>query len=311
NLKPNRPWAETGVDCFTSWTPNGMVEASYATKYITYRNYVKDAEKFGKDTMAPIMPGFNDDNWRPDPQIPSKTLVRAGGENWREQIRAAIQTKSEFLFIQAWNEWHEGSQIEPSAGYKDQFNNPDPYLYLRILAEELDKAWEIPSPPLPESIDSLRRQEVAKAHTLPKPTPLPPSDKVFEFLAHISFQHQIGKAEPDGWSARVGQDDPKKYLCYGPYTMDIPEGSHQALFRLMIDNNQADNNRVITLDVWDATNNKRLGKKDIRRKEFKTPLQYQDFEIKFQNIAGHPLEFRTFWHGGAWIKESKVTVSIA
>jgi hypothetical protein len=314
NLKPLRPWAEIGVDCFTSWTPNGMVEAPSATKLTTYKNYVADAKKFRKDTMCPMMPGFNDDDWRPGP-APSRTLNRANGENWRQQIKAAVQANTDFIYIQAWNEWHEGSQIEPSTNYKNTQNGIDPYLYLRIMAEELGKTWEIPSLPPPSSIDSLRRQEVGKTPVEPKPTPKPQPQpqprpaKIFEFLAAIDFQHQIGRAESDGWSAAVSQDSPKKFLCFGPYTTTIPQGNRQALFTLMVDNNTADNKTVISLDVWDATTNKLLGKKDVRRKDFRAPSQYQDFEINFQNAEGHQLEFRTFWHGGAYVKQSKVRIS--
>ncbi len=307
SLKPNRPWAEIGVDCYTSWTPNGVVEASYATKLITYKNYVADAKKFRKDTMVPMMPGFNDDDWRPGSN-PAKTLDRAWGENWRQQIRAAIQARSDFILIQAWNEWHEGSQIEPSVSYYDIYHNPYAYLYLRILAEELGRTWETPSTPPLESVDSLMRPFLQVVQ--PKPQPQPPSQPspgLFEFPA-VSLPHQIGRAEPDGWSATVGQDNPKKYLCYGPYTAGIPVGIHRALFSLMIDNNRASNSVVVTLDVRDATTRKILGKKDVRRRDFRTPFQYQDFEVPFRNSAGHQLEFRTLWHGSAWIKQSKVTI---
>lgn len=142
-------WAKSGVDGFTNWTPNGMVTASQKLRVDVAKFNVKDSVKWHKDPIIPIMPGFNDDAWRPGDE-PAPSSSRRNGMAWREQLDAAVAAKPRFLFIQAWNEWHEGSQIEPSTHYSD------PYLYLKILAQAMGKPWQTPPLPPQSSVDSLR-----------------------------------------------------------------------------------------------------------------------------------------------------------
>ena len=150
STKITREWAEAGVDCFTHWTPNGMVTLDQDTRNKVNRAVVADSNKWRKDSMIPVMPGFNDDAWRPG-SAGAKTSPRGDGQSWRKQIVSARRARPDFIFIQSWNEWHEGSQIEPSTAYSD------PYLYLQILAQELKRPWHTPELPQKQSVDSLRR----------------------------------------------------------------------------------------------------------------------------------------------------------
>lgn len=142
-------WADTGTNAFTHWTPNGMISASHKTRQSATRFHVKDSSKWKKDAMIPIMPGFEDDAWRPGDD-PAPTSPRNNGQAWRDQLDAALAAKPRFIFIQGWNEWHEASQIEPSTHYSD------PYLYLSILSQKLRKSWQTPPLPPENSVDSLR-----------------------------------------------------------------------------------------------------------------------------------------------------------
>lgn len=146
-----KEWADTGVDSFTHWTPNGMITADQAKRIQVNEFVVNDSRKWKKDSMIPMMPGFNDDDWRPG-NVPAPTSPRAGGLNWENQIIAALAARPNYIVIQAWNEWHEGSQIEASTAYSE------PYLYLKLLAQKLGfsfKEGDIPLPPA-RSIDPLR-----------------------------------------------------------------------------------------------------------------------------------------------------------
>lgn len=135
---------------------------------------------------------------------------------------------------------------------------------------------------------------------------------VFQVEAN-AFLHQIGRHErgsnPNeaGWSVRVG-DTANRYMAYGPYTQAVASGSRAATFRLQLDNVTADNNRILTIDVYDATTGKVLAKREIKRKDFSKALTYQDFNLNFNAVSGNKLEFRTFWHGGSYAKLNKVTV---
>ncbi len=142
-------WANTGVDCFTHWTPNGMVTAEQSKRIQVDQFAVNDSRKWKKDSMIPIMPGFNDDEWRPG-DSPAPTSPRAGGLNWENQIAAALTARPDYIVIQAWNEWHEGSQIEASTSYTE------PYLYLKLLAQKLGIPFVDPPLPPARSIDPLR-----------------------------------------------------------------------------------------------------------------------------------------------------------
>ena len=293
--KITREWAEAGIDCFTHWTPNGMVTLDQTTRNAVNRAVVADSRKWGKNSMIPVMPGFNDDEWRPG-ATQAKTSPRGDGRNWREQIISARRARPDFIFIQSWNEWHEGSQIEPSVNYTE------PYQYLKILASSLGKSWRQPPDPPLSSVDSWMRPYFplsAQASYKYQGAPL-----VFQAK---TLSHRVGYPEGSGWSASTGRDK-KGYLCFGPYTTAVPQGRHRALFRIMIDNNTADNSTIVTLDVRDATAGKSLGKRKVRRREFQTPARFQDFDIQFDCPAMHALEFRIFWHCRAWVNIQKVTV---
>jgi len=81
--------------------------------------------------------------------------------------------------------------------------------------------------------------------------------EVYDSLASKVYQaelmsHQIGRADGDGWSANVAQDD-AGYLIYGPYAANILAGERMAVFRMMIDNNTADDAIVARIEVNDAS----------------------------------------------------------
>lgn len=142
-------WADTGTNAFTHWTPNGMVTASQKTRLRATKFNVSDSSKWKKDAMIPIMPGFEDDAWRPG-DVPAPTSPRNNGKAWKAQLDAVLAARPRFIFIQGWNEWHEGAQIEPSTHYSD------PYLYLSILAQKLKKRWQTPPLPPQNSVDPRR-----------------------------------------------------------------------------------------------------------------------------------------------------------
>lgn len=144
-----KEWAKTGVAAFTHWTPNGMVTASQKMREDVVNFHVKDSVAKKKDPMIPVMPGFDDDAWEPG-DSPASAAPRKNGDAWRDQLKAAVAAKPRFLFIQSWNEWYDGTQIEPSTSYSDQ------YLYLKILAHELGKPWQTPPLPHDSSLDPLR-----------------------------------------------------------------------------------------------------------------------------------------------------------
>ncbi|AIE86473.1 hypothetical protein [Fimbriimonas ginsengisoli] len=127
------------------------------------------------------------------------------------------------------------------------------------------------------------------------------------FEAIPEFNHQVGRAEADGWSVRVG-DERERYMCFGPYATEIGSGPRTAIFRLMLDNVSFDNAQILTIDVADAVSQRVLATRDLSRGDFARPMEYQAFALPFLAPPGGRLEFRTLWHGASYAREKDLTV---
>ncbi|HEU4411666.1 MAG TPA: M57 family metalloprotease [Polyangiaceae bacterium] len=120
-----------------------------------------------------------------------------------------------------------------------------------------------------------------------------------------SLPHAVGRADADGWSANMSQD-PVGHLQYGPYTADVTAGPHAAVWNLMIDNNTANDQAIVRLDVVDAsTGGTVLASRELRRKEWRKAFEYQAFTVPFAldaSRAGHAIEFRVLWYKAAYVR---------
>lgn len=124
------------------------------------------------------------------------------------------------------------------------------------------------------------------------------------------LRHATGYAESDGWAASV--ENPQRHMTFGPYTTDIPVGSHDAVWKLMVDNNTADNVDVVTLDAYDSTAGEMLASRTLTRKEWLAAWQYQLFYLPFslnQARAGHAIELRTWYKGTSYVKVDRIGVA--
>ena len=65
-------------------------------------------------------------------------MPRRDGQTLRDFLRAASDAGADFVMVTSWNEWPETTVVEPSSSW------PDPYLYLRILAEWKGKEFHAP-----------------------------------------------------------------------------------------------------------------------------------------------------------------------
>lgn len=144
-------------------------------------------------------------------------------------------------------------------------------------------------------------------------SPAPTLD-VMELLTEFKYnatgsliRHNTGRLDGDGWLAQVNIDEPFHHMVYGPYATDIPVGEHRAFFDMIIDNNTADNNIMVTVDVRDHDTGEVLATRDIRRQDWTYTSNYERFYLPFTNEnAGHRLEFRVYWHGASYIKVREV-----
>jgi hypothetical protein len=76
----------------------------------TYESWVALADRAGKISTLTVIPGYDDTKIRK----PGLAVKRYDGELYREQWAAAIKADPHWILITSFNEWHEGSEIEPS-----------------------------------------------------------------------------------------------------------------------------------------------------------------------------------------------------
>jgi hypothetical protein len=125
-------------------------------------------------------------------------------------------------------------------------------------------------------------------------------------------RHEIGAARDDAWAARAGRHE-IGFLSRGPNVADLTPGTYVAAFNLWIDDQAADNRRVASLDVYDATTGEILAKRNIRRGDFAASREYDTFLVGFTAVPGHELEFRVRWFPTAtlrldWVRVDRVEV---
>ena len=127
-----------------------------------------------------------------------------------------------------------------------------------------------------------------------------------------TLAHGIGRLDGDGWQAATGPDV-AGHMAYGPYATDWGGGSMQASFFLMVDNNTAANDIVVTLEINDATASQIIASRPVRRHELRAAHQYQRFAIDadLTGRPGHRMETRVFWHDVSFVKLDKVVLDLA
>ncbi|MFW6161239.1 MAG: glycoside hydrolase family 99-like domain-containing protein [Planctomycetota bacterium] len=132
----------------------------YARK--TFPAAVKLAKDHGRVAGVTIIPGYDDRKIR-DPGIHAP---RHGGQTYRVLWEEAIAADPDWVVITSWNEWHEGSEIEPSREDGDQ--------YLEITAEFAAKFKATPrsqvpvpdAPPGPPAEKAARLRELYQGKTI-------------------------------------------------------------------------------------------------------------------------------------------------
>jgi glycoprotein endo-alpha-1,2-mannosidase len=132
----------------------------YSSK--SFARAVEIAKSCARLSCITIIPGYDDTKIR----TPGINAGRLGGEVYRVLWEQAIAADPDWILITSWNEWHEGSEIEPSWEYGDQ--------YIKITGEYSRRFKEtqyssvkvpVPSPGIsPEKAQELR--ELYKCQTI-------------------------------------------------------------------------------------------------------------------------------------------------
>lgn len=114
---------------------------------------VATARAQGAISCLTVIPGYDDTKVR----TPGLRAERHGGETYRALWDEAIAAGPDWVLITSWNEWHEGSEIEPSYEHGAR--------YLRLTAAATRRFRASPRPPTPETIGAAmtdgQRSELA------------------------------------------------------------------------------------------------------------------------------------------------------
>ena len=106
-----------------------IFHAAYPNDYLKAPMWAARARSYGADKLwiATISPGWDDRNagCRPDIRVPSQPFVkpRNDGATYRATFAAAMQSQPDLLWVNSFNEWVEGTYIEPSQRYGDLYLN--------------------------------------------------------------------------------------------------------------------------------------------------------------------------------------------
>jgi hypothetical protein len=132
-------WLATpGIDSFGFYSTFSNFRAHrYEDLAGKFRHLTAQAHRSGKKMLLPVHPGHDNSHFRDDPYV----MPRRDGETLRDYLRAATDAGADILMVTSWNEWPETTVVEPSSSW------PDPYRYLRILAEWKGKEFQVPPPP--------------------------------------------------------------------------------------------------------------------------------------------------------------------
>jgi len=107
--------------------------AAYPNDYIKASRWASGVRTWEKRTgktklwVATLMPGWDDRraSCRADSRVPSQPFVRPreNGGFYRATFNAAIKSNPDILWIHSFNEWVEGTYVEPSQQYGDTYIN--------------------------------------------------------------------------------------------------------------------------------------------------------------------------------------------
>jgi hypothetical protein len=108
-------WLER-FDAFHVYTPAVFLARGRDLTQV-YATLASLGRAAGRPFVPAVGPGFDD---RPV-RRPATVVARAGEATYDRTWEAALATDPRWVLVSTWNEWHEGSEIEPSAEHGGRF----------------------------------------------------------------------------------------------------------------------------------------------------------------------------------------------
>ena len=127
---------------FTYFAAEGFVWGSTMKNWQKITSFARDHHMLSSISVGP---GYEDTRIRPWNNVNSRP--RKGGSTYRNAIQAAAEANPDFISITSFNEWHEGTQIEPAVtkqGYMD-YGEDDPDMYLTLTKQLTSEYFPQPS----------------------------------------------------------------------------------------------------------------------------------------------------------------------
>jgi hypothetical protein len=117
-----------------------------------FADAVQTAKQHGRLACITIIPGYDDTKIR----TPGINARRQDGETYRVLWKQAIAADPDWVVITSWNEWHEGSEIEPSHEHGDK------YLQMTGLCARRFKQSPRSRVEVPETLGTIRPETAEK-----------------------------------------------------------------------------------------------------------------------------------------------------
>lgn len=114
----------------------------------TYPQWIQTARQQGRIAVLTVIPGYDDTKIR----TPGLKVLRLDGGLYALQWAAAVKAAPDWILITSFNEWHEGSEIEPSVEYGD--------VYLKLTTRFSEEFRAIH--PAPKTVEPVLSADVQK-----------------------------------------------------------------------------------------------------------------------------------------------------
>lgn len=167
----------------------------------------------------------------------------------------------------------------------------------------------------PADIPDIPGQENPPTPTPPPPPPTPPTPPtpsdpkgIIERFDVVNLASNHPEAFLDKGGRAVRATRQAGFLAFGQYATNYPVKKLAVYFSVFIDNNTADNNTIISLDVYDSFQKKLLAQSPIRRQSFPVAGAWSLFKLEFTPVQASKLEFRVYYHGWSYIAADKIAV---
>lgn len=125
--------------------------------------------------------------------------------------------------------------------------------------------------------------------------------------ATLSSTHPGVFLEQGGKAIRVTSE--QGYLCCGLYCENYPQRPLQAMFSLLIDNNTADDQYILFVDIYDHRSQRVVGKRLITRKNFPKANERCLFAVDFTPPSPQAnMEARVLYMGHSYVRLDKIAI---